>query len=76
MTTSERIRAAALGPTPTKLFGRRTLGSWVGLGRDFVVAYRWLFTPDEQGFHTKDGFWFADITNQRMALLFVAEAIK
>ncbi len=75
MTLSDRIRAAALGPAPRGHYSRRTLGDWVGLGNEFDVAYRWLFTPDRNGMHSRHGFWHADVVNQRMALLFVAEAV-
>ena len=70
MTLSDRIRAAALGPTPD---GRHCC-DWVGRQTEEHEACRdWLAANLRHGFRD---FWYANRSIQRMALLFVAEAVK
>jgi hypothetical protein len=70
MTTSERIRAAALGPMPSKAY---SLSSWIRPGPDWWAAREWC-KPLPVG---AGGFLRGlTPTQRRMFLLFVSEAVK
>ncbi len=65
---SDRIRAAALGPTPGTSLCVRTIGSW--LGEDMNAAYEFK----QSGY--AEMFSELPEDQQRMFLLFVAEALE
>ncbi len=67
MTTSERIRAAALGPTPKCA---DILMQWVGDGEAWFVVWQQL----PEGTSSWAGYLNDD--ERRTLLLFVAEAVK
>lgn len=72
MTTSERIRAAALGPAPSV---PASIGAWVGTGPEWDCVASRITHPEHP-----DGplYYWGRLSNdeRRMFLLFVAEAVK
>lgn len=68
MTTSERIRAAALGPAPK--VAPWSIAMWVGDGDSFRAVRKYVAGACG---------WYSDgssETERRMFLLFVSEAVK